>query len=188
MHVAEAVGAHLHILFTMPWHATSVRAFPHTCSKSCYCKLTPELIVQCAAVGPRCACCHYMCVLTHVMFHALVFLGALRGAHCPRQEFGHPQARFLHEKRWRLSPGVQRALQPLLGAINRATFFAVDSAMFTGTVRADRPGVPRGLYVNEDYFHADASLWRGTYCHPLYEERQMGVQAARVKTWVALSM
>lgn len=42
--------------------------------------------------------------------------------------------------------------------------------------------------VIEDYFHADASLWRGTYCHPLYEERQMGVQAARVKTWVALSM
>ncbi|KAK9843668.1 hypothetical protein WJX81_001889 [Elliptochloris bilobata] len=71
VHVAEAVGAHLHILFTMPWHATS--------------------------------------------------------------EFGHPQARFLHEKRWRLPPGMQRALQPLLGLINRATFFAVDSAMFTGT-------------------------------------------------------
>ncbi len=52
-----------------------------------------------------------------------------------RQEFGHPQARFLHEKRWRLSPGVQRALQPLLGLVNRATFFAIDSAMFTGTVR-----------------------------------------------------
>ena len=50
------------------------------------------------------------------------------------QEFGHPQARFLHEKRWHLSPGVQRALQPLLGLVNRATFFAIDSAMFTGTV------------------------------------------------------
>ena len=25
VHVAEAIGAHLHILFTMPWHATSVR-------------------------------------------------------------------------------------------------------------------------------------------------------------------
>ena len=24
VHVAEAIGAHLHILFTMPWHATSV--------------------------------------------------------------------------------------------------------------------------------------------------------------------
>lgn len=50
------------------------------------------------------------------------------------QEFGHPQARFLHEKRWHLPGGAQAALQPLLGAVNRATFVAIDSAMFIGTV------------------------------------------------------
>jgi hypothetical protein len=84
--------------------------------------------------------------------------GALRGARRARQEFGHPQARFLHEKRWRLSPGVQRTLQPLLGAINRATFFAVDSAMFTGTVRAGR--VLRALsYPNPAL--SSSSLQRG---------------------------
>ena len=55
---------------------------------------------------------------------------------CPgtAQEFGHPQARFLHEKRRHLPGGAQAALAPLLGAINRATFVAIDSAMFIGTV------------------------------------------------------
>ena len=50
------------------------------------------------------------------------------------QEFAHPQARFLHEKRASLPPRVQRRLQLLFGAVNRATFKAIDSAMFVGTV------------------------------------------------------
>ena len=54
----------------------------------------------------------------------------------PLQEFAHPQARFLHEKQRSLSPRTQRWLSGLLGAINRASFKAIDGAMFVGTVRA----------------------------------------------------
>ncbi|CAK0786710.1 hypothetical protein CVIRNUC_009924 [Coccomyxa viridis] len=71
IHVADALGIPLHILFTMPWTAT--------------------------------------------------------------REFAHPQARFLHEKQRSLSPRTQRWLSGLLGTINRASFKAIDGAMFVGT-------------------------------------------------------
>ena len=63
----------------------------------------------------------------------------------PLQEFAHPQARFLHEKQRSLSPRTQRWLSGLLGAINRASFKAIDGAMFVGTVRA--PARPMNLTV-----------------------------------------
>lgn len=51
------------------------------------------------------------------------------------QEFAHPQARFLHEKQRALSPRARRWLSGLLAAVNRASFKAIDGAMFVGTVR-----------------------------------------------------
>ena len=51
------------------------------------------------------------------------------------QEFAHPQARFLHEKQRALSPRSRRWLAGLLAAVNRASFKAIDGAMFVGTVR-----------------------------------------------------
>ncbi len=51
------------------------------------------------------------------------------------QEFAHPQARFLHEKQRTLSPRARHWLAGLLAAINRASFKAIDGAMFVGTVR-----------------------------------------------------
>ena len=65
---------------------------------------------------------------------------ALRRQHditcaAPSQEFAHPQARFLHEKQRSLSPRTQRWLSWLLATINRASFKAIDGAMFVGTVR-----------------------------------------------------
>ncbi|CAL8465481.1 g5017 [Coccomyxa elongata] len=71
VHVADALGIPLHILFTMPWTAT--------------------------------------------------------------KEFAHPQARFLHEKRHALPPRLRRHFQPFFGAVNRASFKAIDGAMFVGT-------------------------------------------------------
>ena len=53
-----------------------------------------------------------------------------------RQEFAHPQARFLHEKRYSLPLRLRRRVQCVFGAVNRATFKAIDGAMFVGTVRA----------------------------------------------------
>ncbi len=50
------------------------------------------------------------------------------------QEFAHPQARFLHEKRYSLPPRLRRHFQPFFGAVNRASFKAIDGAMFVGTV------------------------------------------------------
>lgn len=52
------------------------------------------------------------------------------------QEFAHPQARFLHEKRYSLPVRLRRRVQCVFGAVNRATFKAIDGAMFVGTVRA----------------------------------------------------
>ena len=52
------------------------------------------------------------------------------------QEFAHPQARFLHEKRHALPPRLRRRFQPFFGAVNRASFKAIDGAMFVGTVSA----------------------------------------------------
>jgi hypothetical protein len=49
------------------------------------------------------------------------------------QEFAHPQARFLHEKRYSLPPRLRRHFQPFFGAVNRASFKAIDGAMFVGT-------------------------------------------------------
>ena len=72
------------------------------------------------------------------------------------QEFGHPQARFLHEKRWHLPAGAQAALAPVLGAINRATFAAIDSAMFIGTVGRSVHASPRTTH--------DALLPSGPHC------------------------
>ena len=66
----------------------------------------------------------------------------------PLQEFAHPQARFLHEKQRSLSPRTQRWLSGLLGAINRASFKAIDGAMFVGTVRA--PAQPVDLIMLSD--------------------------------------
>ena len=51
------------------------------------------------------------------------------------QEFAHPQARFLHEKQRALSPRARRWLSGLLAAVNRASYKAIDGAMFVGTVR-----------------------------------------------------
>lgn len=51
------------------------------------------------------------------------------------QEFAHPQARFLHEKQHALSPRARHWLGGLLAAVNRASFKAIDGAMFVGTVR-----------------------------------------------------
>ena len=50
------------------------------------------------------------------------------------QEFAHPQARFLHEKQRTLSPRARHWLGGLLAAVNRASFKAIDGAMFVGTV------------------------------------------------------
>ena len=52
------------------------------------------------------------------------------------QEFAHPQARFLHEKQRTLSPRARHWLAGLLAAVNRASFKAIDGAMFVGTVRS----------------------------------------------------
>ncbi|BDA49996.1 Sterol 3-beta-glucosyltransferase [Coccomyxa sp. Obi] len=49
------------------------------------------------------------------------------------KEFAHPQARFLHEKRHALPPRLRRHFQPFFGAVNRASFKAIDGAMFVGT-------------------------------------------------------
>ena len=72
----------------------------------------------------------------------------------PLQEFAHPQARFLHEKQRSLSPRTQRWLSGLLGTINRASFKAIDGAMFVGTVRL--PVQPPNLNI--------------LYCLSLYKE------------------
>ncbi len=52
-----------------------------------------------------------------------------------RQEFPHPQARFLHEKRFQLPQQWQRRAAPLLRGINRESYNGVFNAMFMGVVR-----------------------------------------------------
>lgn len=54
---------------------------------------------------------------------------------CCSQEFAHPQARFLHEKRRQLGPHSERYLSGLLRRINRVSYDALHGAMFIGVVR-----------------------------------------------------
>ncbi len=51
------------------------------------------------------------------------------------QDFAHPQARFLHEKMWQLSPRRGSTKAYLLGCINRVSYTAIQSAMAMGVVR-----------------------------------------------------
>ena len=70
---------------------------------------------------------------THKYRHAL--LDVITHHSGPVQEFAHPQARFLHEKQRMLSPRARRWCSGLLAAVNKASFKAIDGAMFVGTVR-----------------------------------------------------
>ena len=60
----------------------------------------------------------------------------MRTVWCP-QEFPHPQARFLHEKRFQLSSKWEGRMAPLLRGINRESYTGVFNAMFMGVVRHD---------------------------------------------------
>lgn len=65
---------------------------------------------------------------------------------CLLQEFAHPQARFLHEKQYSPSRRVRHHLHPFFSAVNRASFKAIDGAMFVGTVSPASSSVAETLY------------------------------------------
>ena len=131
IHVADALGIPLHILFTMPWTATRVRTpvVPVPVLAAHFNRSTP---CQCAQNFSGGTCMHDR------PMHPVWARPASQPKVCwlAVQEFAHPQARFLHEKRASLPPRAQRRAQPFFGAVNRATFKAIDGAMFVGTVRA----------------------------------------------------
>lgn len=51
------------------------------------------------------------------------------------QAFAHPQARFLYEKMWQVSPRRSSIRGRLLGRINYVSYAGIHSAMAMGVVR-----------------------------------------------------
>jgi hypothetical protein len=51
------------------------------------------------------------------------------------QAFAHPQARFLYEKMWQVSPRSRSVGGRLLGRINYVSYAGIHSAMAMGVVR-----------------------------------------------------
>ena len=111
MHLADHLGLPLHFLWTQPETATRVSS------------ATPRHVMRLMSL---------MCIL-EVTLHGPVHILTLSLFPVP-QAFAHPQARFLYEKMWQVSPRSGSLRGRLLGRINYASYGGIHSAMALGVV------------------------------------------------------